>query len=159
MPDAAAMRTLMAGSPIRRPTSKLKEPPMALSIRNRWHFAAAVTAFLAYGAHVLMGGAAVLGRMVAPGAGQPEALAFNLWNSAGAVLFGLGVVYTIASFSDRARLLAGFATIAAVFAAVLPAVFVGFHHQPELAVAQILAFGLMALLGMVGVWRGGRPVA
>lgn len=131
---------------------------MGLKISNRWHFAAALIAGAAFLAHEVLGGAEILRRaMTAPAdAGAAGELAFNLWNSAGALMGLLAAAFLGAAFLGRAPFLAGAATLMAVLAALLPAVFVGVHQQPVLAAFQVAAFGAMAGCGLIGIWTGAR---
>jgi hypothetical protein len=127
---------------------------MPFTVRNRWYLAAAAVAIAAFAAHEALGAARILSQLAAPPADSGAVvLAFNLWTSAASLLLILATAFLAAAILGRTPLLAGAATLISICAATLPALFVGFHGQPVLATLQILAFGAMAALGLMGLWR------
>lgn len=127
-------------------------------IRNRWHALAALVATLAFLAHEALG-LIGLGRRILAEPAPDEgalALAFSVWNAGAALLLVFAVAFAAAAMLGRAVFLAGAATLMALGAAIAPVLALGFHQQPGLAALQGATFALMALFGMLGLWKSGE---
>lgn len=129
--------------------------PAMFKIRNRWHALAALVAALAWAAHEGLGLIGFGRRMLDEGAAADGAMAlsFSLWNAGSALLLIFAAAFAGAAVLGRAVFLAGAATLMALGGAIAPVLALGFHQQPGLAALQGATFALMALFGMLGLWK------